>query len=362
MPRVLSEGATVHQPILRYAEEAGWTVLQPYDAAAMRHGEEGVVLHNVLAQQLQRLNLGVVDASRAEQVVKRLASVPPNIEGNLQAWEFLRGERTVYVPEQRRERNVMVLDPLHVSNNAFHVTQELTFDNTTYRDRFDVVFYVNGIPVIVLEAKAAQREEAMAEALDQMRRYHREIPEFMALPQVQTLTNLLQWRYAATWVLSGKSFFDWRDDQAGDFETLVKTFLTPRRVLRLLTEFILFTRKDDELSKVILRPHQMRAVERAVGRARDESRRRGLIWHTQGSGKTYTMIVLAKRLIDDPAFGNPTVLMLVDRNELEAQLFGNLEAVGLGNVKVAGSKQDLRDLLTHDQRGLIVSIIHTAIM
>jgi type I restriction enzyme R subunit len=129
-------------------------------------------------------------------------------------------------------------------------------------------------------------------------------------------------------------------------------------VLRAVSEFILFTRKDEELSKIVLRPHQMRAVERCTQRARDESKKRGLIWHTQGSGKTYTMIVVAQRLIENPIFENPTVLMLVDRNELEAQLFGNLESVGLGQVQVAESKRHLAQLLRNDRRGLIVSMIH----
>lgn len=111
------------------------------------------------------------------------------------------------------------------------------------------------------------------------------------------------------------------------------------------------------MSKVVLRPHQMGAVARCVERERDPARMRGLVWHTQGSGKTYTMIVKAKRLIEDPALANPTVLMLVDRNELEAQLFGNLEAVGFGHVEVAETKEHLRRLLRQDHRGLIVSTI-----
>jgi type I site-specific restriction-modification system R (restriction) subunit len=74
----------------------------------------------------------------------------------------------------------------------------------------------------------------------------------------------------------------------------------------------------------------MRAVERALVRAYDPTKKRGLVWHTQGSGKTYTMITIAKRLIEEPVFDNPTVLMLVDRNELETQLFGNLAATLMG--------------------------------
>src|SRR5207245_4749288 len=161
----------------------------------------------------------------------------------------------------------------------------------------------------------------------------------------------------ATWSLSRKGLFNWRDEQAGDFETLVKTFLSPPRLLRVLADFILFTRKDGELSKVVLRPHQMRGAERVKMRAADHQKRRGLVWHTQGSGKTYTMITVAKQLIEDPAFSNPTVLMLVDRNELEEQLFGNLESVGFGHVEVADSKAHLQKLLGQGHRGLIVSTI-----
>jgi type I restriction enzyme R subunit len=102
----------------------------------------------------------------------------------------------------------------------------------------------------------------------------------------------------------------------------------------------------------------MRAVERCIARARDKKKRRGLVWHTQGSGKTYSMITAATRILEDPTFENPTIIMLVDRNELEAQLFGNLESVGFGHVEVARSKENLRELLGSDRRGLIVSMIH----
>jgi len=129
-------------------------------------------------------------------------------------------------------------------------------------------------------------------------------------------------------------------------------------VLRVLTDYILFVRKDGELSKVVLRPHQMRATEKVLARSRDPEKRRSLIWHTQGSGKTYTMITVAKALLEDPRFQNPTVLMIVDRNELQQQLFLNLEAVGFGQLHVARSKRHLRELLKQDTRGLIVSMIH----
>ncbi|GIU81645.1 MAG: type I restriction endonuclease subunit R [Acidobacteria bacterium] len=354
-----SERRTVQNPFIRYAQEAGWTYLSPDEALRLRGGEDSPVLRAVLVEQLQRLNPGVVDSvAKAEEVIGRLLRLRPDIEGNLEAWEYLKGLKTVFVEAERREKNLRLLDLTRPEANTFHVTDEFAFSNGRFRIRADVVLLVNGIPVIVVETKAATRPEGIAEALDQVRRYHNEAPELMAQAQLFTLTHLIRFFYGPTWNLSRKALFNWKDEQAGDFETLVKTFLAPRRVLRVLSDYLLFVRKDGELSKAILRPHQMRAVDKVLARSRDPEKRRGLIWHTQGSGKTYTMITVAKGLLEDPRFKNPTVLLIVDRNELQQQLFQNLEAVGLGHVQVAESKDHLRRLLRQDTRGLIVSMIH----
>jgi type I restriction enzyme, R subunit len=358
MSRQPTELTGVQRPLTNYAVEAGWQLIDQEQALYLRRGEQGLVFHDVVAEQLQRLNPGVVDHQRAEDIVSRLTRVAPTIAGNLDAWEFLNGMKTVFVEDERRERNVKLLDPVNPEMNTFHVTEEFIYYNGIHRTRPDIVFLINGIPVVVVETKKANHLEGVAEALEQIRRYHRESKELMAVLQLHALTHLVQYYYGATWNLSRKGLFNWRDEQAGDFETLVKTFFAPRRVLRVLTEFILFTRKDDELSKVVLRPHQMQAVERAVVRAADTQRKRGLVWHTQGSGKTYTMITLAKRLVEDPKFKNPTVLMLIDRNELQEQLFRNLSEVGFENAVVTESKRHLQKLLRDDHRGLIVTMIH----
>src|ERR671936_1410729 len=264
--------------MVAYATDLGWEYLSSEDAVRLRHGETGAVFWDVLIDQLQCLNPGVVDLARAEDVVNTLIRVRPSIEGNLDAWEYLRGLKTVFVPDEKRERNVRLLDTNNVEQNTFHVTDEFVFTNGQETVRADVVFLVNGIPVILVETKAVTRPEGISEAFDQVCRYHREAPELLALLQLDSLTNLARYVYGATWNLSPKALYDWREEVAGDFETLVKTFVHPRRVLRILTDFILFTRQDDELSKVVLRPHQMRASEKVIERAQDGEKRRGLVW------------------------------------------------------------------------------------
>jgi len=300
------ERSAVQNPFVKYAVEAGWTYLSPDDALKFRRGITSPVLDSVLIAQLQSLNSGVVDYSKAEQIRDRLIRVRPNIEGNLEAWEYLRGLKTVFVQAEKRERNIQLLDVSNLNANMFHVTDEFIFSHGTPPDiRTDIMFFINGIPIIVSETKSATHTEGIAEALDDIRYYHQHGPELLAVSQLHAITHLLKFYYGATWNLSRKGIFNWRDEQAGNFETLVKTFVDTQRVLQAVTEFILFTRIDGELSKAVLRPHQMRAVQKTVDRAKDETKRRGLVWHTQGSGGTHTMITVAKQTDRRPGVGTP---------------------------------------------------------
>lgn len=362
MTRIGAERSSAQNPFIRYAVDLGWKYLSADEAlTARKQNIQSPVLDTVLLTQLQRLNPDKIGPGQAEDILKRLVRVRPDIEGNLNAWEYLKGLKNIYVQDEKRERLFNMIDFTNIEANSFHVTDEFTFSNGIPPDiRADIVFFINGVPVLIVETKRASLVEGIEDALDDICYYHRKAPEFLALNQLHALTHVLEFYYGATWNKSIKYLFNWRDDSVleGDFETLCKTFIAPRRMLRVLSNYILFTRKDEVLSKVVLRPHQMRAVDRVLHRIRDREKMRGLIWHTQGSGKTYTMITVAQRLLEDPFFQNPTVLMLVDRNELETQLFNNLKSLGMGRIKVATSKRRLRELLKTDYRGLIVSMIH----
>ena len=347
----------MQNPFIGYAEEAGWTYVPPDQIEAQRGGAAGLFCKDVLIGQLIRLNEPFMTRGLAGELAKQIGRIPPGIDGNLTAWEYLNGKKTIFVPAEKRERNVRFIDTDTPANNIFTVTDEFSYTNGSKTIRADVVFIINGIPVFFVETKAAHKTEGIAQALDQVRRYHRECPELLALLQIYALTHIIRYYYSATWNTSTKTLFNWKDETGGNFETLVKTLCTPKRFLTLLHDGILFTRQDDELKKVILRQHQMRGVGKLVERAKDPVKKHGLIWHTQGSGKTYTMIVAAQKILQDPIFGNPTVILLVDRNELETQLFGNLDSARIERVEVAENKKHLRDLLASDHRGLIVSTI-----
>jgi len=369
-----NEKYSAQDPIINYVQEEsaeygsldgakvflnlGWEYVGGDEALRLRGGEKGLIFKDIFIKQLQKLNPEFMDHLLAEEVLKDLERIHPDIKGNLVAWEYLKGLKTIFVPNEKRERNVTLLDTYEIDRNIFQVTDEFTFTNGIKTIRADVVFFINGIPFILIETKAPHRTDALNEAYKQVKRYHQQAPELMSVLQIFGLIDVIRFYYGATWSLSERNLFEWKDELKQGYESLIKTFFDRKRIIKMLTDFILFTNQDEELKKVVLRPHQMKAVDKIVERAKDPSKQRGLIWHTQGSGKTYTMIVTAKKIIEDPFFENPTVIMLVDRNELESQLFNNLKSVGIENVEVVESKRHLRHLLQRDKRGLIVSMIH----
>ncbi len=200
--------------------------------------------------------------------------------------------------------------------------------------------------MLVIECKNASKDEAIALGVDQIRRYHEETPEVMVPEMLFTATEAIGFAYGVTWNTVRRNIFNWKHEEIGNLEAKVKSFCAVPHLLRLLKDFILFAEKDEELQKIILRQHQTTAWSGSLARALDTKRTRGLVWHTQGSGKTYTMIKAAELLFKAPEAEKPTILLMIDRNELEDQMLKNLAAVGLGNVAHAASIAELNRLLT----------------
>ena len=355
----MSERTAVQDRMLEYADEIGWKSVSQLESNQMRRGKTELYFADVLQTQLMRFNGDILDESRCGEIVRQLNLLRPTLEGNQDALSWLRGEQSIFVPDEDRYRNVTLIDFENPDNNLFHVTDEWTQKGTVHSNRVDVLFLINGIPVAIVETKSANKRDGLAEGVEQIRRYHAETPEMFTTAQLFGVTQMLELFYGVTWNVSRKNLFNWKTDEPTNYEEKVKTFFDRDRFLKVLRESIIFQSKDDALTKVVLRQHQTRAVEKVIERVHDPNKRRGLIWHTQGSGKTLTMITIASQLLRGGGeIEKPTVLMLIDRNELESQLFRNITGYGITTLEVAESKRDLQEILSSDYRGLIVSMIH----
>lgn len=363
----IGEPGTVQFPMVDHAVEIGWKPLTPEEAVYQRGGEDGVFLRGVLLRKLQEFNAWLtVDAARA--IVEKLEAeaARATIEANRELLAWMRGERQWYDEGEKRHRAVRLIDFEKPDANECHVTWEWKIKPPARKgNRADVMFVVNGIPVCIVEHKNPKDGDAIERGIKQLRRYEIETPELLAAPQLFNVTHLLDYWYGATWAANRRAMARWKQKPEETYRYAVQSFFERTDFLRTLQHWILFYVEDGETRKSVLRQHQRRAIDAVLARCLDGKKTRGLVWHTQGSGKTFTLLTAARQILEDKArFKNATVILVVDRTELEGQLKGWVERL-LGEmqqqdiaVKRANTKAELQALLDSDFRGLVVSMIH----
>lgn len=361
----ISEAGTVQFPMVNHAADIGWTVITPEVAKQKRGGEAGMILRDELEAALVKFNPWMT-ADAIRQVIEKVEAIPPTIEGNRDMLAWLRGERQWYDEAEKRHRPVQLIDFEHPGENVFHVTWEWKLKPPARKgNRADVMFVINGVPVCIVEHKNPRDGGAIDRGVTQLKRYEKETPELIGAPQLFNVTHLLDYWYGVTWNANRRFMARWKQEREETYKFAVQAFFEPTDFLRTLRDWILFYVEDGETRKSILRQHQRIAIDKIVARCEDPGKKRGLVWHTQGSGKTFTLLTAARLILEDKArFQNATVILVVDRTELEGQLKGWVEKL-LGEmqqqdipIKRAESKEEVRDLLRADRRGLIISMIH----
>jgi len=363
----IGEPGTVQFPMVDHAVGIGWKPLTPEEAVYQRGGEDGVFLRGVLLRKLREFNAWLTeDAARA--IVEKLEAeaARATIEANRELLAWMRGERQWYDEAEARHRAVRLIDFEKADANECHVTWEWKIKPPARKgNRADVMFVVNGIPVCIVEHKNPKDGDAIERGIKQLRRYELETPELLAAPQLFNVTHLLDYWYGATWAANRRDMARWKQKPEETYRFAVQSFFERTDFLRTLQHWILFYVQDGETRKSVLRQHQRRAIDAVLARCLDKEKTRGLVWHTQGSGKTFTLLTAARQILEDKTrFKNATVILVVDRTELEGQLKGWVERL-LGEmqqqdiaVKRANNKAELQELLDADFRGLVVSMIH----
>lgn len=361
----ISEAGTVQFPMVNHAAGISWIPIAPEIAKQKRGGEAGMLLRDELGAALARFNPWMT-ADTTRQVIEKLEAIPPTIEGNREVLAWLRGERQWYDEDEKRHRHVQIIDFEKSDRNAFHVTWEWRLKPPARKaNRADVMFLINGVPVCIVEHKNPKDGNAIDRGVTQLKRYEKETPELLGAPQLFNVTHLLDYWYGVTWNANRRFMARWKQDPEETYKFAVQSFFEATDFLRTLQHWILFYVEDGETRKSVLRQHQRGAIDRIVDRCEDPTKTRGLVWHTQGSGKTFTLLTAARLILEQKErFRNATVILVVDRTELEGQLKGWVEKL-LGEMQSqdipvwrAGSKSEVQELLKTDKRGLIVSMIH----
>jgi type I restriction enzyme, R subunit len=364
-PLKISEAGTVQFPMVKHATEIGWTPIGPEVAKQKRGGEAGMLLRDELEAKLAEFNPWLT-ADAVRSIIETLDAIPATIEGNRDMLSWLRGERQWYDENEKRHRRVTLIDFEPPGVNVFHVSWEWGLKPPARKgNRADVMFLVNGVPVCIVEHKNPKDGDAIERAIKQLRRYEIETPELIGAPQLFNVTHLLDYWYGVTWNATRRFLARWKQTPDETYRFAVQSFFERTDFLRTLQHWILFYVEDSETKKSVLRQHQRRAIDATIERCADPAKTRGLVWHTQGSGKTFTLLTAARLILEQKErFKNATVMLVVDRTELEGQMKGWVEKL-LGEMQKqdiatwrANSKADLQELLSTDKRGLILSMIH----
>ncbi|XZE20668.1 type I restriction endonuclease subunit R [Pirellulaceae bacterium SH449] len=309
---------------------------------------------------------------RADEVIYALRAILLSVQGdglvraneNFMAW--LRGEKTMPFGPSGEHVPVRLVDFNQPAKNRLTVTNQWIYQTGSVVKRFDVVFLVNGLPLVIGEAKTPARSAVTwfdgAYQVNEI--YEKEIPA-MFVPNVfsfATEGRLL--RYGSI-RMPIDLWGPWRDDDNQDEGELrhvrasVESLMRPGVVLDILQNFTLFaTDKKHRRIKVICRYQQYETTNKIVARVVAGYPKKGLIWHFQGSGKSLLMVFAAQKLRMHPKLGNPTVMIVVDRIDLDTQISATFNAADVPNMVGVGDRQELQRLINQDVRKVLITTIH----
>ena len=271
-----SEHKTVQARILKYAENIGWKIV-PREEAEQRRGFDLDVPLKDRAKGRSLFFDDQFDTKVREfnprynedkgSLLNHFGNFHTNIYGNRNFVEHLRNHGKFLDHDENRELDLILIDYDDPKRNDYEVTEEWAFHYGHYSTREDVVFLINGIPVLVIECKNATKDEAIALGVDQIRRYHLETPVLFVPEQIFTATDAIGFSYGVTWNTVRRNIFSWKEAEVGNLEVKVKSFCAIPQVLVFLKDYIIFAEKDEELNKYILRQHQTAAVDATIERA-----------------------------------------------------------------------------------------------
>ncbi len=350
MPRFNED--TVELAALEWLRDIGYDYIHggdiaPEEPAAERTTYAEVLLIGRLRAALERLNTHIPSPVRpavVDEVIRRIQRTPgqnPVINNHAFHQLLTEGVDVSFRDSgQLRHDKVWLVDYAHPSANEFLAVNQFTVTDVNHTTRArtnrrpDIVLFINGLPLVLIELKnAADSNATIKNAFQQFQTYRDDIGSIFTYNGLLVISDGLAARLG-TLTANWEWFKPWRtvdgnslDPHRTQLETLIKGVFAPDHLLDILRYFVVFEKDDSKLIKKVAGYHQYYAVNKAVEKTIEASRvegdqRVGVVWHTQGSGKSLSMLFYAGKVIQNAAMENPTLIILTDRNDLDDQLFG----------------------------------------
>lgn len=335
---------------------------------------QDVLVEPWVREALIRLNPEIAaQPDRADEVLYKLRAIVLAVRSdglirvNEEFTAWLRGERSMPFGQNNEHVPIRLIDFDNLDQNQYVVTQQFTFRAGSAERRADLVLLVNGLPLVLIEAKTPTRSAVswVDGALQVHDDYEKHVPELFVCNVFSVATEGKEYRYGSLG-LPIKDWGPWNLEDDGDalkhplkgLKLAAESMLRPHVVLDILANFTLFaTNKKKQRIKIICRYQQYEAANKIVERVLAGYPKKGLIWHFQGSGKSLLMVFAAQKLRLHPRLKNPTVLIVVDRVDLDTQITGTFTGADIPNLEKADSRDKLRQLLAQDVRKIIITTI-----
>jgi len=335
-----------------------------------------VVLTTRLRDAIDKLNPTITQDAKEDALKKVLRTESPNqLINNENFHRYLTDGVDVEVrtPSGIRGEKVYIVDFTNPENNEFLAVNQFTIIEGNQNKRPDIILFVNGLPLVVIELKNAVDENAnLKSAFNQLQTYKQAIPSLFTYNELLIVSD--GWDALCGTITSDYGrFMSWKtkdgkttaDHLQPQMEVMFLGMLNKTTLLDLIRQFIVFEKSDSKTLKKVAAYHQYYAVNKAVestiiASSSNGDRRGGVIWHTQGSGKSLSMVFFSGKLIIEPRMENPTLVILTDRNDLDEQLhdtFTNCQQLLRQEPQKAEDRQDLRKLLKVASGGIVFTTI-----
>jgi len=394
----LDEYSHVEKPFLEQLAGLGWDVLelqmQQQPGQSFRTSFSEVVLKPKLREALVKINPFLTDA-QVDELERKITTFQKSslLENNQQVLHYLLENTTVSKNEQTGELSptVRFIDFDNLENNSFTAISQfkVVVTGTDHHIIPDMVLFVNGLPLVVVEAKSSKVKEPIPEAIDQLMRYSEQRgdtgegnKELFFYNQILVTTCRTEAKFGTITTQIEKHFYRWTDpypktlndlvhgkSSPNDQQRLVAGMLDPRNLLDIVRVFTVFATNDKgQKIKIVGRYQQFRATKIATQRLIDGKNpieRGGIIWHTQGSGKSLTMMFMVREMKLRSELMSWKIIFVTDRTQLEEQLSETGQSIGFTiksanfiNPKNPANGQSLKELLSNDNSDLVMAMIH----
>lgn len=366
----LNQG-NVSEPKKAYGAE--WQFKSPEQ---LGRGVNEVLVESEVKSALQRLNPEIAQRPElADEVIYKLRAILISVnqiglvKANEEFFKWMTGEKTMPFGDNNRHVPVRLIHFDDLTKNNYVVTNQFRIHHRETKIP-DVVLLINGIPVVIGEAKTPIRPSVswLDGAHEIHNIYENAVPQLFVPNILSFATEGKELFYGAIrcplefwapWRVEGSDNVIAKSLGLGEVGKELSDLLKPARLLDILRNFSLFTtNKKKQRMKLIPRFQQYEGANKIVERVIEGQIKKGLIWHFQGSGKSLLMVFAAQKLRREPHLKSPTVIVLVDRTDLDTQISGTFNAADIPNVETTDNIKDLQLLLERDTRKIIISMIH----